>query len=141
MKSSLFDILLSLFESAVSTDKKKSKLKTKNSTVAVVKNKPAQAEFIKTQNIKSMRVFNFYEQLKFSDDSLKLLMFLFNSEAIPYDLLELTVDKLLDSKANYVTFEQVKHKILSTLSEELDSEQLAFLDLLFYQKEDGYSLH
>lgn len=141
MKNSLFDMLLSLFENSISTDKKNTSNNNDKSVFSVIKEQSITTKFIKSQNDKSTRIFNFNEKMKFSENCFQLLILLFNSAEISNDLLESVINRLINSKSDYVTFEQVKHAILSTLAQNITAEQLAFLDLLFYQKEDGNILH
>ena len=57
------------------------------------------------------------------------------------DVLELIINQLIFSESRFVTLQETKWTIRSTLANSLDAEQLAFLDLVLYHKEDELPLH
>jgi Smg protein len=57
------------------------------------------------------------------------------------ELFESIINQLSFSDSRFVLLQETKWTIRSTLASSLDAEQLAFLDLVLYHKEDGLPLH
>ena len=57
------------------------------------------------------------------------------------DVFELIMNQLIFSESRFVTLQETKWSIRNTLANSLDAEQLAFLDLVLYHKEDQLPLH
>ena len=57
------------------------------------------------------------------------------------EALERIVNQLIFSDSRYVHLQETKWTIRNTLADNLAPEQLAFLDLVLYQREDELGLH
>lgn len=97
--------------------------------------------FLKNAKNTSMRVFTYDEQIKLTKSSYQFLMQLINLNIIRQESMEHIVSQLLASDSHIVTLEETKWVIRNTLANELNANQLAFLDLILYQKEEQISLH
>lgn len=145
MKDNLFEMLLNLFEKTLTQLKEShargsmEKLAEKNA-VHVAKN-AVHAEFIKVAQSNSMRVFTYFEQMKLTKASYQFLMRMSALQIIPAELFELIINQLVFSDSRFVSLQETKWTIRNTLAEGLSGEQLAFLDLVLYQKEDDLPLH
>ncbi|WP_133128988.1 DUF494 family protein [Legionella nagasakiensis] len=152
MKDSLFEMLLSLFEKTLTKLKENHAAETNKDTEKEkstdiytssldLSSEGIQAEFFKSAQCNSMRVFTYDEQMKFTKASYQFLMRLLVWEIIDRDTLELIINQLVFSDSRIVSLEETKWTVRNALADTLNSEQLAFLDLVLYQKEDEYSLH
>ncbi|AHE66172.1 DUF494 family protein [Legionella oakridgensis] len=153
MKDSLFEMLLSLFEKTL--NKLKENHATDGATKETIKenlpdlytssldiaSEDLEADFFKSARADSMRVFTYDEQMKFTKASYQFLMRLLVWEIIDRDTLELIINQLVFSDSRIVSLEETKWTVRSVLADTLNTKQLAFLDLVLYQKRDGYSLH
>ena len=150
MKDSLFEMLLTLFEKTLT------QLKEKHlATPALEKNQESQTEsshnstqkvgvelqFIKEATGKSLRVFTPDEQHKLTKASYQFLMRLMSWGIIAPEVQELIINRLVFSDSRFVSLQETKWTIRNTLAESIDAEQLAFLELVLYQKEDGLATH
>ena len=151
MKDSLFEMLLNLFEKTLS------KLKESQASNTILEEDLNQAdifsdlepattetlmpEFVKSAQPESMRIFTYIEQMKFTKASYQFLMRLLVWEIVHRDTLELIINQLLFSDSRIITLEEAKWTVRDILSDSLDAKQLAFLDLVLYQKEEAYSKH
>lgn len=143
MKNSLIDILLSLFESALEPhNKTDNQENTLQEDFKVIREGETTAEFVKSKNTDSLRVLSFEERIKLTKPAHQLLLQIYASEILPHDVIEVILNKLVEKNIdNYITYDDIKYIIKSTLKSEMDDKQLAIIDLLFYQKEDGQSFH
>lgn len=148
MKDSLFEMLLSLFEKTLAQLKERGVTESKGTgdtekqvETSSSSSKGAVTELIKTAESTSMRVFTYDEQMKLTKASYQFLMRLLSWEIIDPEIMELIMNQLLFSDSRFVTLEETKWTIRNALADGLDAEQLAFLDLVLYQKEDEFTLH
>jgi uncharacterized protein Smg (DUF494 family) len=143
MKDNLFEMLLSLFEKTL-TQLKENHIptiedhKSDESTSSVI---TTEVSFVKSAQQHSMRVFTADEQMKLTKASYQFLMRMEALGVITADVLELIINQLLFSEARFVSLQETKWTIRNTLASSLDAEQLAFLDLVLYHKEDQLQLH
>ncbi len=144
MKDSLFEMLLNLFEKTLAQLKEQGTLDlqkditekhAEHSTTAV------KTELVKPAQSTSMRVFTYDEQMKLTKASYQFLMRLLALEIINAEVLELIINQLFFSESRFVSLEETKWTIRNALVDGLDAEQIAFLDLVLYQKEDEFTLH
>lgn len=125
MKNNLFDMLMTFFEKSL----------------------PQIADFeqdplvVRPAEDTSIRVFTVDEQRKFTKASYQFIMRLMRMGVIATENMELIINRLLFSDSRYVTLFETKSTVRDILSEQLDTGQLAFLDLVLYQKEDGLPVH
>ncbi|MCP0913986.1 MULTISPECIES: DUF494 family protein [Legionella] len=151
MKDSLFELLLNLFEKTLSKLKENyladsERNSAEDSQVDIYSSLASEkgaivSEFIKPAHTNSMRVFTYDEQMKFTKASYQFLMRMLTWEIIDATTLELIINQLVFSDSSMVTLEETKWAIRNTLAENLDEKQLAFLDLVLYQKKDNSILH
>jgi len=150
MKESLFAILLTLFEKTL-TQLKENHLSTnkeaeiekqvEDDSESIVGIKGMNIEFIKSADQKSMRVFTYDEQMKLTKASYQFLMRMLTWGIVTPEAMEAILNQLVLSDSRIVTLEETKWAIRNTLIDSLNAKQLAFLDLVLYQKEDGFILH
>ncbi len=148
MKASLFEILLSLFEKTLTQLKEKQEL-THSTVVREAKSGDITAEakagleikIIKESSQAAMRVFSPDEQMKLTKASYQFLVRLSSLGIIPTHTMELIMNRLFFSDSRFVSLQETKWTIRSTLAQTLDPIQLAFLELVLYFKEDGLSIH
>ena len=148
MKDNLFEMLLSLFEKTLT--------QLKETHVSSVGNEPkgekqadddglysagADLLYVKPANQYTTRVYTHDEQLKLTKASYQFMMRMASWGIIAPDALELIMNQLLFSDSPYVSLQETKWSIRQILAKTMDREQLAFLDLVLYHKEDGLTLH
>lgn len=149
MKDSLFEMLISLFEQTLTEIKEKSTLLEQESlnelddddSVAELIAEEMVSEFVQAPKASSMRVFALHEQMKLTKASYQCLMRLLIWDILQIDTLEQVVEQLMLSDSQMITLEETKWAVHQVLSETLDTNQLTFLDLVLYQKEDNYTRH
>ena len=153
MKDSLFEMLLSLFEKTLTQLKEQHTPSSHVNRVDLEKptgpyaaqTSPgadgADQEIIQTPHSNSVRVFTFDERLKFTKTSYQFLMRMMALGILAQDMLERVINRMIFSDSRFVTLQETKWIIRHTLADKLNSEQLAFLDLVLYQSEDGLTLH
>lgn len=150
MKDSLFEMLLSLFEKTLTEIKENALSDTKpeikelndlTGTTLDISGEELEAEFIQSPKMNSMRVFTQHEQMKLTKASYQFLMRMLVWGVILPDTLEIIINQLIFSDSRIVTLEETKWTLRNVLSEMLRDDQLAFLDLVLYQKEDKRSIH
>lgn len=151
MKDSLFEMLLNLFEKTLSKLKESQTNHNEleedlNQADIFSELEPAATatlmpEFVKSAQPDSMRIFTYIEQMKLTKASYQFLMRLLAWDIIHRDTLELIINQLLFSDSRMITLEEAKWTVRDILSDSLDAKQLAFLDLVLYQKEEAYSKH
>lgn len=152
MKDQLFEFLLNLVEQTLTQLKEKQQVELTPSTdnavtetVEVAASKEGKVrlelEFIKAARSDTVRVFTPSEQSKLTKASYQFLMRLQKTGLIHSGTMELIINRLLFSDSRYVSLRETKWTIRNTLVDALSSEQLIFLELILYQKEDGVALH
>lgn len=97
--------------------------------------------WFRTANNQSIRVFTPEEQLRFTRASQQFLKYLGRLDVLSPDAMELVINRLMFSESRFVNLQETKWAVRNTFAERLSSEQLAFLDLVLYQKEDDLPLH
>ncbi|MDF1827958.1 MAG: DUF494 family protein [Legionellaceae bacterium] len=117
--------------------------KATNVEVASTSGKKTTLEMLwfRSANSQSTRVFTPEEQLRFTRASQQFLKRLRRLDILPPDAMELVINRLMFSESRFVNLQETKWAVRNTFAERLSSEQLAFLDLVLYQKEDGLALH
>jgi Smg protein len=144
MKDSLFEMLMNFFEKSLS------QLKENNSTTDASPEEPDLWDVstlenrtltLKAPQETAMRVFTDDEKMKFTKASYQFLTRLLLWGIIAPETMELVINQLIFSESRFVTLQETKWTIRNTLAENLSASQLAFLDLVLYQKEDKLPLH
>lgn len=146
MKDNLFEMLLNLFEKTLTQLKESHTSKNDQSQEPSAEAQNASAtehnvEFIKDVSSHAIRVFTEAEQLKLTKASYQFLMRIASWGVIAPDMLELIINQLTFSESRFVSLQETKWAIRNTLANSLNAEQLAFLDLVLYHKEDELPLH
>lgn len=149
MKASLFELLLSLFERTLTQLKEKQEendsavLRDTKSSEGLATDAKAGLEIkiIKESSQTAMRIFSPDEQMKLTKASHQFLVKIGSLGIIPSHTMELIMNRLFFSDSRFVSLQETKWTIRSTLAQTLDPIQLAFLELVLYFKEDGLSLH
>lgn len=149
MKASLFELLLSLFEKTLTQLKEKQETTeslmlrdTKsNETLATDAKAGLEIKIIKESSQAAMRIFSLDEQMKLTKASYQFIVKIGALGIIPRHTMELIMNRLFFSDSRFVSLQETKWTIRSTLAHTLDPVQLAFLELVLYFKEDGLSLH
>jgi len=148
MKDNLFEMLLNLFEKTL-TQLKESRV---SSTISDTDNEKLddlhssshsehQTAFVRPAHSNSTRIFTELEQIKLTKASYQFLVRVASWGLLAPDVMELIINQLLLSDSRFVTLQETKWTIRSTLANSLNAEQLAFLDLVLYHKEDKLRLH
>ncbi len=151
-ENNLLEMLLTLFEKTLTQLKEtyvpetSDELATGQSTDLQVtstegKKKSLEMMWFRSADEQSMRVFTAEEELKLTKASHQFLKRLGRLGVLSSDTMELIINRLLFSDSRYVNLQETKWTIRSTLADSLAPDQLAFLDLVLYQKEDGLPLH
>ena len=149
MKTSLFELLLSLFEKTLTQIKEKQETVDAallrdvkpNETISADAKASLEIKIIKEPSRAAMRVFSADEQMKLTKASYQFLVKIGLLGIIPTHTMELIMNRLFFSDSRFVSLQETKWTIRSTLAQTLDPIQLAFLELVLYFKEDGLSLH
>ncbi|ARG96480.1 DUF494 family protein [Legionella micdadei] len=143
MKDSLFEMLMSFFERSLSQLKESNNANNGEEEPELFDASTLEKRtvIIKSPQQTAMRVFTDDEKQKFTKASYQFLIRLMLWDIIAPETLELIINQLLFSESRYVTLQETKWTIRNTLAESLDAAQLAFLDLVLYQKEDKLPLH
>lgn len=144
MKDNLFEILLRLCEkSLVQLQKNHHSMNHKSLEVMREEepNHTIQTLHVKSQQKNSTRIMIPYEQIKLTKASYQFLMRMKLWGIIDDDFFELVMNELLVSESRIITEEEIKWTIRSLLARQLGENDLAFLDLVLYQEEDGYTIH
>lgn len=100
-----------------------------------------QTLFLKETPTQSIRIFTSEECQKLSKASYQFLIRLIQMEVIASETIEIIINQLLFSDSRFVSLQETKSVIRNALMDDLSHHQLAFLDLLLYQKEDGVLLN
>ncbi len=100
-----------------------------------------EVEIVQSATQHAMRVVSPYESVKLTNASQQFLMRVHKMGLIDSEHRELILNRLANSDSRYVGLQETKWMIRKTLAHGLDNEQMAFLDLVLYQKEDGLMTH
>ena len=145
MNDHLFELLINFFEKQLSQLNKKDKLSKDSDEDSLSNlldgNKDTYFKNIKSAQETSIRVFTFDEQMKFTKASYQFITRMLLWGIISPESMESIIEQLLFSESRFVTLEETKWTIRNALASQLNSAQLAFLDLVLYQKEDNLPLH
>ncbi|RUR19941.1 DUF494 family protein [Legionella sp. km535] len=145
MKDNLFEMLLNLFETSLTQLQKSHKSDEQGIPELTEDDEILHAEdqalFIKTAQEQSIRIFTYEEQMKLTKASYQFLMRMKLWGIIDTNLFETIINQLHGSDSRIVTLQETKWTIRNVLENHMDEEQLAFLDLVLYQKEDELTLN
>ena len=149
MKDSLFEMLMHFFEKSLAQLKESKTTNTNNNNensqdiddLNDTSTLESQAIFVKPAQSTALRVFTDDEKLKFTKASYQFLTRMMVWGIIAPETLEIIINQLIFSESRFVTLQETKWTIRNTLAENLDAAQLAFLDLVLYQREDELTLH
>lgn len=145
MKDNLFTMLLDLFEKALVDIKEKNSaldhvetvdLEPRNTELDLLKSSSS-SMVIKPASGQSMRIYTEDETVKLTKTSYQFLVRLSSWGVVSQELLELILHQLNLSKEPVITLDELKWSIRKALEHILDANQLAYLDLVLYHKEDG----
>lgn len=148
MKDSLFDLLLDLFEKtitqlkesyplALASDADVDEPSEPQSVSPLGKKATVHMALIKSASTGSFRVLTPDERMRLTKASYQFLERLSAWGIISADAMELILNRLMFSESRFVQLHETKWTIRNTLAATIDAEQLAFLDLVLYQKENG----
>ena len=149
MKDNLLELLMNFFEKSLS---KLTRGQTENNTTTDItatnesddnelESNENSALIVRAARNTSIRIFTANEQIKFTKASYQFLTRMLLWGIIASETLELVINQLSNSESRFVTLQETKWTIRNLLAENLDESQLAFLDLVLYQKEDKLPLH
>ncbi len=154
MKDSWFELMLNFFEQTITHLKEQHAADNTSVAVESVQQQATDElledlpKFVKVQveqfqapQSQSVRVFTLAEQIKLTKASHQFLVRMAAWGIIPAETLELIINRLLFSDSRIVSLQETKWAIRNALISGLSFEQIAFLDLVLYQKEDSLSLH
>lgn len=149
MKDSFFDLLFNFFEKTITHLKEQSLPANTNkesddsgeSSETMARIVKVQVEQLNAAQGHSVRVFTHHEQLKLTKASHQFLVRMASWGVISPETLELIINRLIFSESRYVSLQETKWTIRTTLANGLSLEQMAYLDLILYQKEDSLPLH
>lgn len=148
MKDNLFELLLNLFEKTLTQLKEKKQTATQNpehsdvvNDLSTDKKVGVEVQVFKEASELATRVFTKDEQLKLTKASYQYLMRLESMSLFSSKSLELIINRLFFSESRFVSLQETKWTIRNTLEQNLNAEQLAFLELILYCQEDGVALH
>ena len=146
MKDSLFEMLMNFFEKSLTrlTEKEPKTGDIPDQDILEcndAENIERHALTLRTPGEKSIRVFTSDELMKFTKPGYQFLMRVISWEIIGFETMELIINQLVFSESPIVTLEEIKWTIRNTLADNLDSGQLAFLDLVLSRKENRQLLH
>jgi uncharacterized protein Smg (DUF494 family) len=149
MKDSLFEMLMNFFEKSLSQLKESTQAtstKTDNGSqeepdlfnLSTLENRTLA---LKSPQPTAIRIFTHDEKIKFTKASYQFLIRLQLWSIIAPETMELIINQLVFSESRFVTLQETKWTIRNALADNLNAPQLAFLDLVLYQKEDKLPLH
>ena len=146
MKDNLFELLLSLVEKTISQLKEKRQININNGIASsdyINENHKigVEVQILKNYSKDATRVFTADEQLKLTKASYQYLLKIFALGIISSSLFELIINRLSFSDSRFVSLQETKWTIKTTLERSLTLEQKEFLDLILYCKEDNVALH
>lgn len=138
MKDSLFDILFTFFEKRLAHLKQDKTLEARD---ASEHNTAPNEVTLREPGCNAMRIFIEPELARFSKASYQFLVRMLRAKIIHPALMEQIIHSLVASDSRYVSLEETKWTMRNKLSTHLSTKDLAFLDLILYQKEEGFSVH
>lgn len=155
MKDNWFELMLSFFEKTITHLKERQQEQNTVDTdvqaeleqlsEALLENSPklvkVHVEQFASPKLNSLRVFTPGEQIKLTRASQQFLMRMASWKFLTYESLELIMHRLCFSETRIVSLQETKWAIRNVLSNEMNAEQLAFLDVVLYDKEDNVALH
>jgi Smg protein len=150
MKDSLFDLLLDLFEKTIAQLKERYPSLLENerdnaneSQVVSSSDKKTtlHVAMLRSAGESAFRVFTPDERMRLTKASYQLLQRLNAWDIVKPDMMELILNRLMFSESRFIQLHETKWVVRSTLATLLDTEQLAFLDLVLYQKEHGFAVN
>lgn len=153
MKNSWFELMLNFFEKTIThlkeqyeadktlADEGRQLIESEEISELLPKIVRVQVEQINSPQQGSLRVFTPSEQVKLTKASHQFLVRMASWGIVSSETLELIINRLIFSNSRIVSLQETKWTIRNTLSNGLDFNQVAFLDLILYQKEDRLSLH
>jgi len=144
MKYSLIEMLMNLFEKSLNQLKENQiaqQKKEASDSLEESENDIPKAMILKSPSDHSTRVFTYEEQIKLTKASYQLLMRLTRLGIIAPEAMEMTINHLMLSESRQVSLNETKWTLRNILGDGLDEHQLAFLDLVLYQKEDNLPIH
>lgn len=144
MKENLFEILLNLFEKTIThikennlyEDERNNSSNDEPIANAFPKN-PESTLIVKKASPNSLRIYNEDEMLQFTKSSYQFWIRFTSWGIVEQGVLELVLHQLLLSKEPVIKLDDLKVSIRNAVANILDSDQLAYLDLVLYQREDG----
>ena len=147
MKNSWFELMLNFIEKTITHLKEQHEasgvhaLADEEQIESMPKVVRIQVEQLKAPENHSVRVFTPGEQIKLTKASHQFLVRMASWGIVSSETLELIMNRLIFSDSRIVSLQETKWTIRNALSNGLNFEQTAFLDLVLYQKEDRVSLH
>ncbi|KTD22176.1 Uncharacterized protein conserved in bacteria [Legionella lansingensis] len=141
MKDSLFEILMSFFEKSLAQLKESQTSVDDSQETGENLSLEDRTIYIRDAKKTAMRLFTVDEQRKLTKASYQFLTRLMLLGVIAEETMELIINQLLFSESRFVSLQETKWTIRNALADNLDANQLAFLDLVLYQKEDKLPLH
>lgn len=144
MKYRLIELLMNLFEKSLTQLKEIQHLQQKEMLSMEMENLEPdlpKAVIVKAPKANSVRVFTYEEKIKFTKASYQFLMHLNKLGVIDSEPMEMAINHLMLSDSRLVSLNETKWTLRNILGEGLDESQLAFLDLVLYQKEDNLPIH
>jgi Smg protein len=137
-EDSLFDLLLVFFEKTLAQIKE---YYPDALNSALTKKNVVQMALLKSPSSHGFRVFTTDEQMRLSKASYQFLYQLMTWGVIPADIMELIINRLMFSESRVIELSETKWIVRHTMATTFDPEQLAFFDLVIYQKEHGFALN
>lgn len=151
MKDSFFEMLFNLFEKTLVRLKENQEATAKEdineeivdeySSLFSMEQNGVKIDLFKRANMGSYRVLTLSERAKMTKASYQFLMRMLQWQIITPETFEVIITQLMLSESRYVSLNETKWIIRNTLEDVLDDNELAFLDLVLYQKEDRHQLH
>lgn len=150
MKDSLFDLLLDLFEKTIAQLKERypqalanDLIQNEKTETLAIPSKKATVHMALMQSAseKGFRVFTTDERVRLTKVSYQFLHRLTTWGVVSSEMMEIILNRLMFSDSHIITLSEVKWTVRNTLASTLEPEQLAFLDLVLYQKEQGFQLN
>lgn len=145
MKDGLFEMLMSFFEKSLSELKEKHPQNTVGSMLNGASDSTDARQnnilMVKSARDSAHRVFTEEERSRFTRPGFQFLMQMMLWRVIAPKTLEQIMNNLLFSDSRFITLQETKWTIRNILAEHLTQPQIAFLDLVLYQKEDALLPH
>lgn len=144
MKDNLFELLLHLFETSLTQLQESHQTAEQQGTTEDTEEATTSLHpmlHLQSAHPYSSRIMTYDEQMKLSKASYQFLMRMQLWQIIDTELFEAIMNQLHFSESRIVTLQETKWTIRNLLETTLDPKQLAFLDLVLYQKEDELVMH